>query len=175
MSVTKRRIAIAAVLSLGSNLGDREAQLRQAVAEIAQVDGVVVTGVSSIYESAALKPSGVDADAPAYLNAVLEVTTDLEPHVLLDALARIERHHGRERIEPWGDRTLDIDIVDISGLYMDSADLQLPHPQAANRAFVLVPWLELDANATITGHGRVDALVDMVAESVRVFPAEPLQ
>jgi len=161
---------VSVVLSLGSNLGDREALLRDAVAAIAALDDVTVTAVSGIVETPALKPHGVDVDAPAYLNAVVLAETTASPHALLAALADIERAQGRTREERWGDRTIDIDIVAFDDLELATDDLTIPHPRAASRAFVLAPWLEVDANAVLSGI----PVADLLTESPAVFAAEPL-
>jgi 2-amino-4-hydroxy-6-hydroxymethyldihydropteridine diphosphokinase len=162
-----------AVLSLGSNLGDREQTIRDAVADIAALPAVSLVAVSGLVETAAVKPHGVDEDAPAYLNAVAVVATDLTPDDLLTAVNDIERRHGRVRDVRWGDRTLDIDIVTIDNVQQETERLTLPHPRAAEREFVLVPWLEIDADAELPGLGRVDALPH-AAVDVRRYRAEAL-
>jgi 2-amino-4-hydroxy-6-hydroxymethyldihydropteridine diphosphokinase len=169
------RIELPAVLSLGSNLGDREAEIRTAVDEIAALDGVAVLAASGLYESAALRVAGVDNDAPRFLNAIVIVKSALLPEPLLDALADIELRHGRVRGERWGDRTLDIDIVTFGGLRIDEPALRLPHPRAAARAFVLVPWLELNPDASLPGQGRVRELAAGMFGEVTRYPAEPLR
>lgn len=165
---------VTAVLSLGSNLGDREDTLRRAVGAIAETPGISVTSASAIVETPALKPYGVDEDAPSYLNAVVSVSTTLDPHELLDALAGIELANGRVREERWGDRTLDIDIVAFGEREMETESLTIPHPRAAERAFVLAPWLDIDPQAVIVGRGRVADLLAATGESVEVFAAVPL-
>ncbi|CAN5248633.1 2-amino-4-hydroxy-6-hydroxymethyldihydropteridinediphosphokinase [soil metagenome] len=162
------------VLALGSNLGDREQSIRAAVRDVAALRGVVVTGASGLVETPALKPEGVDTDAPAYLNAVITVRTALDPHVLLQQLHRIERDNGRVRDVRWGDRTLDIDIITFGNLMVASKDLTVPHPRAAERAFVLAPLLEVAPDASLPGLGRVDALLAATGESPAPYPAEPL-
>jgi len=157
-----------AVIALGSNLGNREDNLRAAVHDIAALDDVVVTAVSGIVQSHAVKLTGTDADAPAYLNAVMLVQSALHPEALLKELNRIEADHGRVRVERWGDRTLDLDIIDFAGLQRDTDDLTLPHPRASERAFVIVPWLQVDPDAEIRGHGRIDSLA--VAHSGDAWP-----
>ncbi len=159
MSVTKRLISAPAVIAIGANLGDRRATMLAATRELADTDGVELTAISSVIETPALKPSGVDHDAPAYLNAVALITTTLTPDALLAVLNGIERAHGRVRAERWGDRTLDLDIVDFAGIVSTSPRLTLPHPRAFERDFVLVPWLEVDPDAVLPGHGRVAELV----------------
>ena len=161
-----------AVLSLGSNLGDREATLLDAVRDIAALPNVTLAASSGLVETAALKPSGVDNDAPAYLNAAVIVRTTLTPHELLAAVNAIELDHGRVREEHWGDRTLDIDIVTMGGLEIKDERLTLPHPQAWQRAFVLVPWLTVDPDAELPGFGRIDALPAASGADVRPYPAE---
>lgn len=168
------RVEHPVVLALGSNLGDREATIRAAIRDIAALPGVVVTGASGLVETPALKPEGVDEDAPAYLNAVVAARTALDPHELLAALNGIEREHGRVRSTRWGDRTLDIDIVSLGALSVDSPTLTVPHPRAGDRAFVLAPWLQIEPDATIPGRGRIDELLARTGETPTPYPAEPL-
>lgn len=165
---------VEAILSLGSNLGDREQTIRDATAEVAGIDGVALTGASPLVETPALKLHGVDHTAPAYLNAILRVHTTLAPEALLDAVNTIENTHGRVRDERWGDRTLDIDIVAFGDLIQDTERLILPHPRAAERDFVLVPWLQLDPNAVLPGRGEVRALPAVTSTDVQTYCAEAL-
>jgi len=148
-----------AVIAFGSNLGDRAAILHAAATELANADGVELTAISGMHESIALKPGGADPAAPEYLNAVALVRTTLAPLALLALLHRIEADHGRERTEKWGDRTLDLDLIDFAGRQQNRPGLMLPHPRAHERDFVLRPWLEVDPDAEIPGHGRVADLV----------------
>jgi 2-amino-4-hydroxy-6-hydroxymethyldihydropteridine diphosphokinase len=148
-----------AVVAFGSNLGDREATLRAALDDLARTPGVRVDAVSSFIETAALRLDGVHDDAPRYLNGVALVSTALEPHALLEELHRIEDAHGRVRVERWGDRTLDLDLIAMGSRHIDDAALVVPHPRAAEREFVLAPWLEVDPDAEVPGLGRVDALL----------------
>ena len=159
MSVTKRLIEAPAVIALGANLGDRRATMLAAVRELANTDGVRLTAISPVIETAAVRPDGIDDEAPAYLNAVALVDTTLTPGDLLTVLTRIETAHGRVRTERWGDRTLDLDIVDFAGLVSSSERLTLPHPRAFERDFVLKPWLAVSPDAVLPGHGRVADLV----------------
>ena len=161
-----------AVLALGSNLGDREETLRNATAALAERFSVVAA--SSIVQTPALKPHGVDRDAPAYLNAVLIVETTLEPEQLLTVVNGIEHAHGRVRAEHWGDRTLDIDIVAMDDVTLDTEKLTIPHPRAASRAFVLVPWAEVDPAADLPGHGLIADLLVGLDEPVEHYEARPL-
>lgn len=168
------RVEWPAVLALGSNLGDRETTLREAVRDIGELDGVTVLRASGIVETPALKPEGVDEDAPAYLNAVVAVRSALAPHALLAALNGIEQAHGRVRNVRWGDRTLDIDIVTFGGRELATDELTLPHPRAKDRAFVLAPWLDVEPAAVLPGAGRVDELLKATGETVARYPAEAL-
>ena len=134
-----------AVLSVGSNLGDRLAQLRLAVAELAPY------AVSPVYETAPV--GGVEQDD--FLNAVL--LCDLDAAAAWSGAQRAEAAAGRERVVRWGPRTLDVDVVLADGPVPDA--LVLPHPRAHERAFVLLPWTDLDPGAVLPGHGPVAALL----------------
>lgn len=159
------------VLALGSNLGDRAGTIRAAVRAIAGLPGLELTAVSSGYESAAVKPDGVDENAPRYLNAVVTVRYAGDPHTLLDAINSIENDHGRVRSERWGDRTLDIDIITFGELELSDERLVIPHPRAAERDFVLAPWLQLDPDAVLPGHGRIIELLAAIGNTVQRRPA----
>jgi dihydroneopterin aldolase/2-amino-4-hydroxy-6-hydroxymethyldihydropteridine diphosphokinase len=146
------------VLALGANLGDREATLASAVADLAGTPGLEVVAVSPVVETA---PVG-GPPQPDYLNAVVAVRSTLTPHALLAACLAVERRHGRERRVRWAARTLDVDVVTYGGLVLDSPDLVLPHPRAAQRAFVLAPWAALDPRARLPvpgGSARVSDLL----------------
>jgi 2-amino-4-hydroxy-6-hydroxymethyldihydropteridine diphosphokinase len=148
-----------AVIAFGANLGDRRATVLAAMDDLAAADGVEVTAVSRAIETVALRPEGADPSAPAYLNGVALVRTDLPPEELLALLHRIEADHGRVRVEHWGDRTLDLDLIDFDGQRRDDPHLTLPHPRAAERDFVLRPWLEVEPDAELPGRGRVAELL----------------
>jgi len=152
---------VTAVLSLGSNMGDRAAHLAAARALLAAEFSVVA--VSSIYETA---PVGV-TDQPAFLNQVVIVDSD-DADAVLAAAHRAEAARGRLRSRRWGPRTLDVDVVSVDARRTDDPRLTLPHPRAHERAFVLLPWLEVDPSAELPGHGPVRALLrDLDASVVR--------
>ena len=158
--------SVEAVVALGANLGDRAATLGHAVADLGRLPLTDDVRASAAIETTARKPEGPDASAPAYLNAVAIVTTRLAPSVLLSYLHAIEVRHGRERrsardaSEPgWEDRTLDLDLIAYGEVQSDDPLLLLPHPRAAERDFVLIPWLSIDADAQLPGAGRVDDLL----------------
>jgi len=161
VNVQLRHIEADAVIAVGSNLGDRTATFMAAVRALAEADDIEVTAISTPIETVAVRPTGEDADAPAYLNAVVLVRTTLAPRALLSRLHAIEREHGRVRGERWGDRTLDLDIIDYAGMQSSSDDLTLPHPRAHERVFVLAPWVEVAPDAVLPGHGRI---ADLLAE-----------
>jgi 2-amino-4-hydroxy-6-hydroxymethyldihydropteridine pyrophosphokinase len=159
VSVLHRRIEADAVVAVGSNLGDRTATFQGAVRALAEAEGVEVTAISTPVESVAVRLDGEDPEAPAYLNAVVLVRTALPPRRLLALLHEIEDAYGRERTERWGDRTLDLDLIDYAGMTSESDDLTLPHPRAHERAFVLGPWAEVAPDAVLPGRGRVADLL----------------
>lgn len=150
-----------AVVALGANLGDRHGTIRTAAERIARLPLVSDVRLSGLFETVALRLDGPDPDAPGYVNAVALVTTRLAPEILLGMLHAIEDENGRERRERWGDRTLDLDLIAYADVVSDEPRLRLPHPRAAERLFVLEPWLDVDPDAQLPGSGRVS---DLVAE-----------
>jgi 2-amino-4-hydroxy-6-hydroxymethyldihydropteridine diphosphokinase len=138
-----------AVIAFGSNLGDRAELIGVAREALDAHPSIDVITMSPLHESVAIKQHGADASAPAYLNAVARVRTDLAAAELLDELMRIERESGRERLERWGDRTLDLDIITYDNVTMTERHLSLPHPRAAARLFVLEPWLDIEPDARL--------------------------
>jgi 2-amino-4-hydroxy-6-hydroxymethyldihydropteridine diphosphokinase len=141
-----------AVLSIGSNLGDRVANLRIAVDGLADV----LVAVSPVYETAAW---GV-TDQPDFLNAVLIVDdADTDAWGWLRRGQDLEVAAGRVRTEHWGPRTLDVDVVTVDGVRSDHPDLLLPHPGTPDRATVLVPWLDIDPDAEVPGTGMAATLL----------------
>lgn len=158
-----------AVLALGANLGDREATLRGAALELAAHPRITLVRASPIVRS---RPVGGPAGQGDYLNAVVEVETELSPFGLLRACQEVEERHHRTRTQRWGPRTLDVDVVTVTGddgrpVLSDDPALTLPHPRAHERAFVLVPWVGLDPTAVLPGRGRVtDLLAALPPEDV---------
>lgn len=154
------RRSVEAVVALGSNLGDRAATLTAAIEDLARLPLVDAVRASEPLESVAITTAGPDEDAPPYLNGVAVLTTRLAPSVLLGYLHAIEARHGRERRERWGSRTLDLDLIAFGDVRSDDPRLTLPHPRAAERDFVLAPWLAVDPDAELPGAGRVDLLLE---------------
>ena len=136
-----------AVFGIGSNLGDRLAMLRGAVRAIAESPGITLAGVSPVFET---DPVG-GPEQPDFLNAVVVADTALSPRELLEICLDTERRYGRLRLERWGPRTLDIDLIAVGDLTLNEPDLTLPHPSVADRAFVLVPWSRADPSAMLPG------------------------
>ncbi len=138
-----------AFVGLGSNVGDRVRHLRRGVQALGRTGEIV--RVSSLYETEPVggPPQGL------YLNAVLEIETDLTVFRLLQALQAIEQAEGRERTVPLGPRTLDLDLLWWNGETMRSDTLTLPHPRAHERRFVLEPWVEVWPEGTLCGRPLV--------------------
>lgn len=155
------------LLAFGANLGDRGETIAAAQQELAQTPGIEGLRVSTLRETVALTVAGPDPAAPAYLNGVALADTTLSPHDLLDVLQRTEQRHGRVRGDRWGDRTLDIDLILYGGRVITDERLTVPHPRAHERDFVLAPWLELDPNAVLLGHGRVADLLARIGDTTR--------
>jgi 2-amino-4-hydroxy-6-hydroxymethyldihydropteridine diphosphokinase len=150
-----------AYLALGSNLGDRLENLREAVRLLDRTDGIDVLASSRIYETDPIGPP-----QPAYLNAVIEVDTTRSPRELLEAGLAVEDELGRVRVERWGPRTIDVDVLTYDELTVDEPDLQIPHPRMHERGFVLIPLSELEADPMLPG-GRTRS-------SLRIAPDEVL-
>ena len=158
-----------AILALGGNLGDRVQTIREAVLQIDSHPDISVKRQSGLYESFAMTSKGIDQSEPNYLNGVIEVSTSLKPKALLKALNEVENHFGRVRLERWAARTLDIDIITFGTELIETKSLVVPHPRAFERAFVLVPWAELDPDAVLPGHGKVADLASQLANQVWKF------
>jgi 2-amino-4-hydroxy-6-hydroxymethyldihydropteridine diphosphokinase len=151
------------VIALGSNVGDRQVKLQGAIDALRDTPGVYLTAVSSVYET---EPVDAPEGSEKFLNAVVLADSTLSAHLLLDRALAIESAYGREHSpERNAPRTLDVDIILIGDRRADDDDLTLPHPRAHERAFVLVPWLEVDSEAEIPGQGAVRDLLDKAGQS----------
>ncbi|HEY0197555.1 MAG TPA: 2-amino-4-hydroxy-6-hydroxymethyldihydropteridine diphosphokinase [Rhodanobacter sp.] len=124
-----------AYVALGSNLGDPRQQVLDAMMALARLPATSVVQRSSLYRT---PPWGI-AEQPPFVNAVVELDTDLSPNALLDALLDLEQRAGRVRAERNGPRTLDLDLLHVDGVQLDDERLSLPHPRMMDRAFVLLP------------------------------------
>ena len=148
-----------AAVALGSNLEDPEAQVQRGFDEIAALPGTEIVRRSRLYRTA---PVGF-VDQPDFVNACALLETSLAPRELLDALLAVEERRGRVREIPNGPRILDLDIVLYGDTVVDEPGLRIPHPRAHQRAFVLVPLVEVWPDAVIPGHGTARECLRQVA------------
>jgi 2-amino-4-hydroxy-6-hydroxymethyldihydropteridine diphosphokinase len=153
-----------ATISLGSNLGDRFQYLQNALDSINGLTGTQVHSVSPVFET---DPVG-GPEQGQYLNAVAVVKTILSPEQFLAATQQIELEQDRERNEHWGPRTLDIDLLAMDSEVRSTPELELPHPRAHERAFVLLPWSLLDPDFVVPGKASVaDLLANLEVQGIR--------
>jgi 2-amino-4-hydroxy-6-hydroxymethyldihydropteridine diphosphokinase len=154
---------VRAYIGLGSNLGDRDANLRLALGLLAELPGVRVEAISRVYESAAVGPG----DQGPYLNAAVELSCEQTPQALLDALLEIELRAGRDRgadIERWAARTLDLDLLFYADACIDQPGLSVPHPRLHERSFVLEPLCDLAPELV---HPRKGIAISELARKLR--------
>lgn len=145
-----------AVVALGANIGNPREQLELAI-ELLRASTDVVA-VSSFYST---KPVG-GPKQPDYLNAVCILESELPALDLLSLLFGIEKSLGRERLEKWGPRTIDLDLIQYGSLLSKADELQLPHPRAHERRFVLQPWFEIEPEAILLTHGKISELLEQL-------------
>jgi 2-amino-4-hydroxy-6-hydroxymethyldihydropteridine diphosphokinase len=160
----------AVVFSIGANLGDRHAALQGAVDLLSASLLVHDAEVSPVYSTA---PVGGPADQPSYLNAVLRCRSGAAPIELLGLAYAAEQAFGRTREVRWGARTLDVDLLMVGELVSADPTLTLPHPRAHERAFVLVPWDDVDPHAQLPGHGAVADLRRAAVTAAGVDAIQP--
>jgi 2-amino-4-hydroxy-6-hydroxymethyldihydropteridine diphosphokinase len=152
-------------LGLGSNVGEREAHLRAAITELRR-HGVEVEAASSVYET---EPVGEFLDQPDFLNAAVRIRTALEPDALLHLCKAIEVEHGRMLGAPrHGPRPLDIDLLLVGDLELDTERLTLPHPELTRRRFVLEPLVELDPELALPDGTRLSKSLESLGPDQRV-------
>jgi 2-amino-4-hydroxy-6-hydroxymethyldihydropteridine diphosphokinase len=145
-----------AVVALGANIGNPREQIELALTMLRAA--TEVTAVSSLYTSKAVG----GPEQPDYINAVCIVESDLPAADLLSLLHGIEKTLGRERLERWGPRTIDLDLIQYGGLLSSAAELELPHPRAHERRFVLAPWQEIEPDAILLTHGKISHLLEQL-------------
>jgi 2-amino-4-hydroxy-6-hydroxymethyldihydropteridine diphosphokinase len=161
-----------AVLSLGSNLGNRLETLQGAIDALEDTPGLRVKAVSPVYET---EPWGVEPGSqPTYFNAVVVLKTTLPPSSLLERAHAIEEAFHRVRDERWGPRTIDVDIVAYADVVSGDPVLTLPHPHAHERAFVLAPWHDVEPEAQLPDRGPVAHLLTAVTRE-GVLPRPDLE
>jgi 2-amino-4-hydroxy-6-hydroxymethyldihydropteridine diphosphokinase len=159
-------------LGLGSNVGDRLGHLRAALDRLAE-RGVEVEAVSSVYET---EPVGEILDQPDFLNAAVRISTELGPHELLDLCKAIEVEQGRMFGGPrHGPRPLDVDLLLLGDLVLESERLMLPHREVTSRRFVLVPLLELDPELSLPDGTRLSEALTRLGEAERVLAVGQLR
>ncbi len=156
-------------IGLGSNLAQPTEQLTTALQLLAQLPASELRACSPFYRSRAMGP-GVQPD---YINAVAQLDTLLEPKQLLDLLQGIEQQHGRLRLERWGPRTLDLDLLLLDQLTLDTPDLQLPHPRMQQRDFVLVPLHDICPQLRLPNGAMVAELIATMDTSEMVLHCPP--
>ncbi len=147
-----------AVIALGANLGNPQENIDLALALLK--DATEIIAISSMYIT---KPVGGPAQ-PDYINAVALAESDLPAADFLSMLHGIETALGRERVEHWGPRTIDLDLIQYGSILSYSDELLLPHPRAHERRFVIEPWHEIDPDGILLTHGRIDALLRTLLE-----------
>ena len=147
-----------AVIALGANIGNPKQNLDLAIALLREATDLVL--VSKYYSTA---PVG-GPEQPDYLNAVCIIESELPAVDLLSLLHGIEKTLGRERIEHWGPRTIDLDLIQYGSLLSNSQELALPHPRAHERRFVLEPWHEIEPEAILLTHGKISQLLAQLTE-----------
>ena len=145
-----------AVIALGANIGEPRENLDLALALLREATDVQL--VSSYYTTA---PVG-GPEQPDYLNAVCIIESELPAMDLMSLLHGIEKSLGRERVEHWGPRTIDLDLIQYGGLLSNALELQLPHPRAHLRRFVLQPWFEIEPDAILLTHGSIKDLLEQL-------------
>ena len=149
---------VTAYIGLGSNLDNPQAQVTQAIKELADLPDSILDSVSPLYRSSAVGPG----EQPDYINAVARITTHLAPLALLDQLQALEQVHQRVRIERWGPRTLDLDLLLYGDAILDSARLQVPHPYLRQRNFVLYPLAAIAPELVLPCGTRLAVLLEQI-------------
>jgi 2-amino-4-hydroxy-6-hydroxymethyldihydropteridine diphosphokinase len=160
-----------ALIALGGNVGDVRATFRKAIANICGMTQAALLARSSDYTT----PPWGDVDQAPFVNACIEIDTPLDPHALLFALQKIEAKFGRDRSHErhWGPRTLDLDLIAYDDVSLDRPELTLPHPRLFERAFVLVPLVEIAPDRVIGGRSVTAALSELSRDGIERLP-DPL-
>lgn len=157
-----------ALIALGGNIGDVRATFQKAIASICGMTQAALLARSSDYAT----PPWGDVDQAPFINACIEIDTALDPHALLFALQKIEAKFGRDRAKErrWGPRTLDLDLIAYDDVSIEKPELTLPHPRWFERAFVLVPLIEIAPDRLIAGRSVASALAKLSTEGIERLP-----
>jgi 2-amino-4-hydroxy-6-hydroxymethyldihydropteridine diphosphokinase len=157
-----------ALIALGGNVGDVRATFKKAIADIRSAAQAVLVARSSDYAT----PPWGDEQQARFINACIEIETSLDPHALLFTLQKIEQKFGRDRSkeERWGPRTLDLDLIAYDDVVLQRPELTLPHPRLFERAFVLVPLVEIAPDRLIAGRSVKAALNELSSEGIERLP-----
>jgi 2-amino-4-hydroxy-6-hydroxymethyldihydropteridine diphosphokinase len=167
---SERQIGSTSVLiALGGNVGDVRATFQKAIANICGMSQAALLARSSDYAT----PPWGDEQQARFINACIEIETDLDPHALLFTLHRIEQKFGRDRVNErrWGPRTLDLDLIAYDDVTIDQPELTLPHPRLFERAFVLAPLAEIVPDRVIAGRSIASALAQLSTLGIERLPA----
>ncbi|WP_407159783.1 2-amino-4-hydroxy-6-hydroxymethyldihydropteridine diphosphokinase [Bradyrhizobium sp. STM 3557] len=157
-----------ALIALGGNVGDVRSRFRSAIDAICRQAQARLTARSSDYET----PPWGGIEQPAFINACIAIETALAPHALLATLLDIERTFGRDRAREtrWGPRTLDLDLIAYDDIALATPELTLPHPRLFERAFVLVPLVEIAPDRVIAGRSPREALSRVSSDGIVRLP-----
>jgi 2-amino-4-hydroxy-6-hydroxymethyldihydropteridine diphosphokinase len=157
------------LIALGGNVGDVRATFQGAIANICGMSHGALLARSSDYAT----PPWGDEQQARFINACIEIETDLDPHALLFTLHRIEQKFGRDRVNErrWGPRTLDLDLIAYDDVTIDKPELTLPHPRLFERAFVLAPLAEIVPDRVIAGRSIASALAQLSTLGIERLPA----
>jgi 2-amino-4-hydroxy-6-hydroxymethyldihydropteridine diphosphokinase len=152
------------LIALGGNVGDVRATFSKAIADICDLAQAALIARSSDYST----PPWGDEDQARFINACIEIETDLDPHTLLSVLQKVEQKFGRERdkAKRWGPRTLDLDLIAYDDVSLQGPELTLPHPRLFERAFVLVPLAEIAPDRLIGGRRVATVLADLSTKGI---------
>jgi 2-amino-4-hydroxy-6-hydroxymethyldihydropteridine diphosphokinase len=157
------------LIALGGNVGDVRATFQRAIANICGMTQGALLARSSDYAT----PPWGDEQQARFINACIEIETSLDPHALLFTLHKIEARFGRDRTKEtrWGPRTLDLDLIAYDDVSIQKPELTLPHPRAFERAFVLVPLVEIVPDRVIAGHSLAAALKQLATDGIERLPS----
>jgi 2-amino-4-hydroxy-6-hydroxymethyldihydropteridine diphosphokinase len=157
-----------ALIALGGNVGDVRATFQKAIADICGMAQAALLGRSSDYAT----PPWGDEQQAYFINACIEIETQLDPHALLFTLHKIEQKFGRDRTKErrWGPRTLDLDLIAYDDVTVQRPELMLPHPQLFERAFVLLPLAEIAPERLVAGRSIASALAQLSTQGILRLP-----